>query len=137
MESVILWVCMAFVLIVFAILLAQDWPFITRPLSRTEAEVIRHDKSFSDGDDVYSAVFAFVDEVGTAHEVRDNVLYALARPRIGTRVTLTYPQGAAHKARPQRLWLRAMIYLVMCFFILMLAGRLLGWLDSSGEFQLL
>ncbi len=135
MESFVLWVCMAFVLIVFAILLREDWPFVTRPLLRAEAEVIRHDKSFSDGDDVYCAIYAFVDETGTGREVRDTVLYALARPSIGTRVTVTYPQGAAQKARPQRLLLRALIYLLMLCLALVLVGRILGWLGANGELR--
>lgn len=68
MESVFLWVGLVLVAIVLLALLRDDWLFITRPLLRAEGEVVRHDKSFSDGDDAWRAVFAFTDEDGYQHD---------------------------------------------------------------------
>jgi len=101
MESVFLWVGLVLVAIVLLALLRDDWLFITRPLLRAEGEVVRHDKSFSDGDDAWRAVFAFTDEEGERREALDLMLFQNPRPPIGTRITLTYPKGAADKARVQ------------------------------------
>ena len=131
MESVFLWVGLVFVAIVLLVLLRDDWPFITRPLLRVEGEVIRHDKSFSDGDDAWRAVFSFTDEEGARREVLDLMLFQNPRPPIGTRIPLTYPQGAADKARVQRLLLRGLLYGVMLFMAAVLVGRLMGWLPAT------
>ena len=40
----------------------------------------------------------------------DLLLFQYPRPPIGTRITLTYPKGAADKARLQRLVLRGLLY---------------------------
>jgi hypothetical protein len=90
-----------------------------------EGEVIRHDKTFSDGDEVYRAVFAFTDEEGRAHEAQDIMFFSNPRPLIGTRLTLTYAQGAPHKARVQRLALRLRLYLIVGFMAAILVGRVM------------
>jgi hypothetical protein len=131
MESLLLCVGLGFVAIVLAVLLRDDWPFITRPQVRVEGEVIRHDKTFSDGDDAWRAVFAFTDEEGTHREVRDLMVFQNPRPAIGTRVTLTYPKGTADKARVQRLALRALLYGMLGFMAVALVGRLMGWLPAG------
>jgi hypothetical protein len=71
MESVFLWVGLVLAAIVLLALLRDDWLFITRPLLRAEGEVVRHDKSFSDGDDAWRAVFAFTDEEGQRREAAE------------------------------------------------------------------
>jgi hypothetical protein len=131
MESVILWASLALVVIVLWILLRDDWLFITRPLVRVAGEVVRHDKTFSDGDDAWRAVFAFTDEHGTQREAFDIILFQNPRPAIGTRITLTYPRGAADKARVQRLVLRGLLYAVMLFMAAALVGRLMDWLPAG------
>lgn len=92
METVLLCVGLGFVVMVLAVLLRDDWPFLTRPQVRVEGEVIRHDKTISDGDDAWRAIFAFTDEAGTQREVRDLMLFQNRRPDIGTRATLSYPK---------------------------------------------
>ncbi|MFM9852132.1 MAG: hypothetical protein ACKVOJ_04875 [Sphingomonadaceae bacterium] len=131
MESAFLWASLALVVIVLWILLRDDWLFITRPLVRAEGEVIRHDKTFSDGDDAWRAVFAFTDEDGARREALDITLFQNPRPPIGTRITLNYPKGAADKARVQRLLLRGLLYAVMLFMAAALVGRLMGWLPPG------
>lgn len=123
MESVFLWVGLVLVAIVLLALLRDDWLFITRPLLRAEGEVVRHDKSFSDGDDAWRAVFAFTDEEGERREALDLMLFQNPRPPIGTRITLTYPKGAADKARVQRLLLRGLLYATMGFMAAVLLTR--------------
>ena len=131
MESVFLWVGLVFAAIVLLVLLRDDWLFIIRPLLRAEGEVVRHDKTFSDGDDAWRAVFAFTDEDGARREALDLMLFQNPRPPIGTRITLTYPKGAANKARVQRLLLRGLLYGVMLFMAAALVGRLMGWLPAG------
>lgn len=131
MESVFLWAGLIFVLLVLWILVRDDWLFITRPLVQAEGEVIRHDKTFSDGADAWRAVFVFTDEEGVQREARDIMLAQRPRPEIGTRVILTHPKGAPDKARVQRLALRALLYLMMLFLIGVFVGRLMGWLSAG------
>lgn len=131
MESALLCVGLGFVAIVLAVLLRDDWPFLTRLQVRVEGEVIRHDKTVSDGDDAWRAIFAFTDEAGTRREVGDLLVFQNPRPNIGTRVTLTYPKGAADKARVQRPALRALLYGVLLFMAAALVGRLMGWLPAG------
>lgn len=131
MESVFLWVGLVLVAIVLLALLRDDWLFITRPLLRAEGEVVRHDKSFSDGDDAWRAVFAFTDEDGERREALDLMRFQNPRPPIGTRITLTYPKGAADKVRVQRLLLRGLLYATIGFMAAALVGRLMGWLPAG------
>ena len=131
MESVLLWIGLVFVVIVLAVLLRDDWPFITRPLMRVEGEVVRHDKRHSDGDDAWRAVFTFTDEEGLRNEALELLLFPNPRPAIGTRITLTYPKGAPDKARVQRVMLRGLVYGVTLFMAAVLVGRLIGWLPAT------
>lgn len=52
-------------------------------------------------------------------------------PPIGTRITLTYPKGAADKARVQRLLLRGLLYAVLLFMAAALVERLMGRLPAG------
>lgn len=83
MESVFLCVGLIFQAIVLAVPLRDEWPFITRPLLSVEGEVVRHDKTFSEGDDVWRAAIAFTDEEGTRREALDLMLFETPSPISG------------------------------------------------------
>jgi hypothetical protein len=131
METVLLWIGLGILLFVMAYFHYQDWPFITSQWVRVEAEVVRHDESFSDGDEAYKAVVVFADQDGTLREVLDLVAYTLASPPIGTRLEIVYPLGLPQKARIRHPVLRTLLYLVVGLMAAVMGGRIMGWLGSQ------
>lgn len=118
-----------------ALCLFSLWAIARRDLVRlgarmreVDAEVTGH-RTRRDEDGIhYAAVYAFRAE-GARHEVIDDVYSASPVPAIGQRRRLTYPAGRPDLARVPRpaLWLA--VYGLLLVLPVLLAARLLGWLD--------
>lgn len=129
METVILWISLAFGIAVAVILLASDLRFLASPCRRVEAVVEGHQRHHDDGTIVHAALFGFTDPLGNHRTVADGLLDRARKPAVGTRVTLVHPEMRPDLARVPRPWLRATIYLALAYLLAVLIARLAGWIS--------
>lgn len=95
-------------------MLRDDWRFLRARRLRTRGTVVRHSASTDeDGGMVYRAVISFWARNGRTVEVIDSVGYPTARPPVGSRVDIVYPETEPERARIPRRVLRTMIYAFM------------------------
>jgi hypothetical protein len=132
METFILWLCTAFAGVVLAFLAWEDWFHVSRPARRVMARVVGHRSHHSDSTKVYAAQFEFTGEDGKPVHVTDKVYMPRPKQSVGDRVELTHPKDMPHRARINRPWLRAGIYAAMLYLLVVLIGRLTGWLSAGG-----
>jgi hypothetical protein len=133
MEQVILWACLAFAVGVTVFLGREDWYHVSRPSHSVLATVIGHEEHFDEGSPNYAALMTFAGPDRDLVQVTDALLSALPKPVVGSTITLHYPEGFPEKARVRRPFLRAALYLMLFYLIAVLVGRLLGWLNASGD----
>jgi hypothetical protein len=129
MERIFLGLAIAICLFSLWAIGRHDLLRLIRPGRRAIAEVTGHRSSWEDSSYTYAAIYRFRDEVGE-HEVIDAVYRAVARPDVGTRVELAYPEGRPDLARPPRPLLWALIYLFLTALVCLLAAKAFGWIED-------
>ncbi|MFM5954250.1 MAG: DUF3592 domain-containing protein [Novosphingobium sp.] len=126
-----LFVAIAFVGLVLALMLRSDLPRWRSRSQTTLGEVIGHRSSYHDNARSFAAIYRFAAE-GAEHEVIDQVYSARPQPPVGTLVQLSYPEGRPDLARVSRPVLWLFVYAVLLFGLAILIARTAGWLGSGG-----
>lgn len=129
METVIVWIAIAFVALCLVLVARNDWPRLQRIGRSVTAEVTGHRSQIHDNTHSFAAIYRFEAE-GQSHEVIDQVYSGRPYPPVGTRVSLSYPVGRPDLARPPRplMWLG--VYAVLLFLLGILLGKALGLIDG-------
>lgn len=127
MDTVIIRLCIAFLLLCLWLVARQDWVRWRGEAVRVTARVTGH-RLLSDADGrSYAAILSFSDETGK-HEVVDVVYRADPKPPVGAMVALRYPRGRPDLARVPRPLVVALIYGSMLVFLALLIAADRGWI---------
>ena len=124
--QIILWLAIASVNIVLAVLVAEDWQHLLRPKRHVVATVIGFRSELDDGTRSFTPRLSFTDETGKAVEVVDKVYSTVRTPPEGRHVALVYPAGRPDMARVPRPWLRVLIYGVAGYMLVVLTLVMMG-----------
>jgi hypothetical protein len=129
MERIFLGLAIAICLFSLWAIGRHDLLRLIRPGRRVIAEVTGHRSSWEDSSYTYAPIYRFRDEAGE-HEVIDAVYRAVARPDVGTRVELAYPEGRPDLARPPRPLLWVAIYALFFYLLGVLVAKAFGWIGD-------
>jgi hypothetical protein len=119
---------LAFLGVIAAILVREDWQMLRAPRVRCAGEVVGHIRSSDDGSEFYAARIRFCDERGECVEFVDSYGVRDPRPAVGSPIDIVYPQGQPRLARVPRPLVRLTIYAFVLGSLLLLTGLLLGFI---------
>lgn len=123
---IFLWLTLAFVGVVLAILIAEDWQHLSKPARRVTATIVGFRSDIDEGARRFTARLSFTDETGQSVEVLDKVYGPNRAPVEGSQVDLVYPAGRPDMARVPRPLLRLLIYGFLGFLLVMVVLRMMG-----------
>lgn len=129
METVIVWIMVAFIGLTFGLVMRRDWPRLQRIGRTVTGEVTGYRSYMHDNVRSFAPIYRFHAE-GAEHEVVDQVYSGTESTPLGTRVTLAYPVGRPDLARPPRPLLWLFVYGFLIVSLGLLIAKLLGVLPD-------